>query len=433
MATPLPLLLLLLLAPLLPSPAPARAASLSPLPATSNASAHAYAFAGREPVPAPDPTFFDDVVDAVADKYGWDPDAEVRVWPLDAGGALVGAVQRYEFRARAGGAAAALARASDGFVDWSHPEAPAVEEVLGPDGVDFVAGDGALAFGSGVRDLDLVGPLEVFVSDGAGGGLAELQLPSLNATYTGLKRVLVAAGVALKITGAQRVFFSHPHSIGLLANGSLVATNKDLRQILPLSHSTCAPLLHMRVVGSSVTIVAHETNVSGGHMKPLLTSDDAIELLSDQSEVSDMSDRLISACAFCSVSPRLPRLEKLLKTWFSERNGFNRTMNFFEARVTSMTLVKFRLELERDITEEDDIWDDVPEWKTLPVVQRITLDVIARVEEEGRLKAISVKKVRKSLQIADATSWSSLTSNVSFADFTSLVLPPDPLSLDVKW
>uniref|UniRef100_A0A453LVA2 Uncharacterized protein n=1 Tax=Aegilops tauschii subsp. strangulata TaxID=200361 RepID=A0A453LVA2_AEGTS len=249
----------------------------------------------------------------------------------------------------------------------------------------------------------------------------------------GLKRVLVAAGVALKITGAQRVFFSHPHSIGLLANGSLVATNKDLRQILPLSHSTCAPLLHMRVVGSSVTIVAHETNVSGGHMKPLLTSDDAIELLSDQSEVSDMSDRLISACAFCSVSPRLPRLEKLLKTWFSERNGFNRTMNFFEARVTSMTLVKFRLELERDITEEDDIWDDVPEWKTLPVVQRITLDVIARVEEEGRLKAISVKKVRKSLQIADATSWSSLTSNVSFADFTSLVLPPDPLSLDVKW
>ncbi|KAI4985050.1 hypothetical protein ZWY2020_017680 [Hordeum vulgare] len=382
MATPFPLLLLLLL---LPSPAPAGAASLSPLPATSNASAHAYAFAGREQVPAPDPTFFDDVIDAVADKHGWDPDAEVRVWPLDAEGALVGAVQRYEFRARAGGALSALARSSDEAVDWSRPDAPAVKEVVGPDGVDFVAGDGAIGFGSGVRDLDLFGPFELVVSDGAGGGLAELQLPSLNATYTGLKRVLVAAGVALKITG------------------------------------------------SSVTIVAHETNVSGGHMKPLLTSDDAIELLSDQAEVNEMSDRLISACVFCSISPKLPRLEELLKTWFNKRNEFNRTMNFFEARVTSMTLVKFRLELERDITEEDDIWDDVPEWKTLPVVQRITLDVIARVEEEGRLKAISVKKVRKSLEIADATSWSSLTSNVSFADFTSLVLPPDPLSLDVKW
>lgn len=430
MATPFPLLLILLL---LPSPAPAGAASLSPLPATSNASAHAYAFAGREQVPAPDPTFFDDVIDAVADKYGWDPDAEVRVWPLDAEGALVGAVQRYEFRARAGGALSALARSSDEAVDWSRPDAPAVKEVVGPDGVDFVAGDGAIGFGSGVRDLDLFGPFELVVSDGAGGGLAELQLPSLNATYTGLKRVLVAAGVALKITGALRASFSHPHSIGLLSNGSLLATNRGLSQILHLSHSTCAPLLHMRIVGSSVTIVAHETNVSGGHMKPLLTSDDAIELLSDQAEVNEMSDRLISACVFCSISPKLPRLEELLKTWFNNRNEFNRTMNFFEARVTSMTLVKFRLELERDITEEDDIWDDVPEWKTLPVVQRITLDVIARVEEEGRLKAISVKKVRKSLEIADATSWSSLTSNVSFADFTSLVLPPDPLSLDVKW
>jgi len=229
------------------------------------------------------------------------------------------------------------------------------------------------------------------------------------------------------------VFFSHPHSIGRLANGSLLATNKDLSRILPLSHPTCAPLLHMSVVGSSVILVALETNVSGGYMKPLLSSDDTIELQSDQSEMDDMSDRLISACVFCSISPRLPRLEELLKTWFNKRNEFNSSMNYFEAKVTSITLVKFHLELERDITEEDDIWDDVPEWKTLPVVQQIALDVIARVEEEGRLKAISVKKVRRSFQTADASSWSSLTSNVSFTDFTSFVLPPDPLSLDVKW
>ncbi|XP_048540958.1 uncharacterized protein LOC125520164 [Triticum urartu] len=79
-----------------------RCSSLSPLTAISNASSHAYAFAGRQPVPAPDPTFFDDVVDAIIDKYGWDPDAEVRVWPLDTEGALVDAVQCYEFPARMG-------------------------------------------------------------------------------------------------------------------------------------------------------------------------------------------------------------------------------------------------------------------------------------------------------------------------------------------
>ena len=50
--------------------------------------------------------------------------------------------------------------------------------MVGPDGVDFVAGDDALAFGSGVTDLNMVGPLELVVSKGAGEGLAELELLS---------------------------------------------------------------------------------------------------------------------------------------------------------------------------------------------------------------------------------------------------------------
>ncbi|CAN6303418.1 unnamed protein product [Urochloa humidicola] len=108
-------------------------------------------------------------------------------------------------------------------------------------------------------------------------------------------------------------------------------------------------------------------------------------------------------------------------------------MHFIEAKVTSIPLVKFRLELERDITEEDPIWKDVPEWKTMPNVQRVNLDIVARVEDDDRLKAISVKKVRQQFPIVDTTSWGSLTSNVSFTQFLSFVLPPEPLSLDVKW
>ena len=68
-------------------------------------------------------------------------------------------------------------------VDWSRPDAPAVEEVVGPDGVDFVAGDDALAFGSGVTDLNMVGPLELVVSNGAGEGLAELELLSVSVVW----------------------------------------------------------------------------------------------------------------------------------------------------------------------------------------------------------------------------------------------------------
>ncbi|XBI65315.1 hypothetical protein VPH35_045194 [Triticum aestivum] len=78
------------------------------------------------------------------------------------------------------GPVVALARASDGVVDWSLLDAPVVEEVVGPNGVDFVTGDGDLAFGSGIRVRDMVGPFELVVCDGAGRGRAELQLPSVS-------------------------------------------------------------------------------------------------------------------------------------------------------------------------------------------------------------------------------------------------------------
>lgn len=382
--------------------------------------------------PAPEPTFLEEVIDAVSDKYDWDPDAEVRVWPLDADAVRVGALQRYEFRARAGGGGSpALARFSDEAVQWRRPSAPAVEEVDGPDGVDVVPADGAFGFDAGVRDVDLIGPLELKLAGNEDGGLVELQLPSGSATYTRLKRIFVADGIALKVIGAQKISLTHPHSIGLLSNGSLLTSNNDLSQIWPLSYSTCAPLLQVGVVGS-VVIVVHQTSVSGGHVKTFSRSHDSIELLSDKCKVN-IANHLISEFLFASISPRLIKLEKILKTWFNKRNQDNSSMHFIEAKVTSIPLVKFRLEFERDITEEDPIWDDVPEWKTKPTIQRVPVDIVAKVEDDDRLKAISVKKVRRQFPVVDTTTWGSLTSNVSFTKFLSFILPPEPLSLDVKW
>ncbi|KAF8709881.1 hypothetical protein HU200_029595 [Digitaria exilis] len=430
-SSPLPLASLLLLGLLLISaPSPSDSASLSFLTDSSNASITTFADPELED-PAPEPTFLEEVIDAVSEKYDWDPDAEVRVWPLDADAVRVGEVQRYEFRARAGGVVA-LARFSDEAVEWRRPTSPAVEEVDGRDGVDVIPGDGAFGFGTGVRDVELVGPVELKLSGNEDGGLVELQLPSGNVTYTRLKRILVTDGVGLKVIGAQKVSLSHPHSIGLLANGSLLtSSNNDLSQIWPWSYSTCAPLLQVGVVGS-VVIVVHQTSVSRGHVKTAFTSHDTMELLPDKCHVN-VSNRLISTCLFRSISPRLIKLERILKTWFSKRNQENSLMHFIEAKVTWIPLVKFRLELERDITEEDSMWKDVPEWKTQPMVQRLTLDIVAKVEDDDRLKAISVKKARQPFPIVDTTSWGSLTSNVSFTQFMSFVLPPEPLSLDVKW
>ena len=75
---------------------------------------------------------------------------------------------------------AALARFSDEAVDWRRPTSPAVEEVDGPDGIDVVPGDGAFGFSSGVRDVELVGPVELKLAGNEDGGLVELQLPSVS-------------------------------------------------------------------------------------------------------------------------------------------------------------------------------------------------------------------------------------------------------------
>jgi hypothetical protein len=85
-----------------------------------------------------------------------------------------------------------------------------------------------------------------------------------NTTYTRLKKILVADGIALKVIGAQKVFLTHPHSIGLLPNGSLLTGSNDLSQMWPLS-CACAPLLQVGVVGS-VVIVVQQTSVSGGQV-----------------------------------------------------------------------------------------------------------------------------------------------------------------------
>nr|QSQ68554.1 hypothetical protein PY_002815 [Puya raimondii] len=103
------------------------------------------------------------------------------------------------------------------------------------------------------------------------------------------------------------------------------------------------------------------------------------------------------------------------------------------AKVTAATEVKFRIELEKNLTENDRTWKKIPAWKTKPRVDRVWLEVVARVEEGGQLKAVLLKKLGRSFSIDDSTAWSKMMSNVSFTQFPSFVVHPKALTLDVKW
>ncbi|XP_072952518.1 protein TUNICAMYCIN INDUCED 1 [Typha angustifolia] len=384
-----------------------------------------FAFPSSSPVPSP-PSFLGEIVKAIAEKERWDPRGEVRVSDLDGGKARVGVLQRYEFKGKAGKTTLLLSF-SDETVEWRRAAggAPAVVESE----MDLVAGEGLVGIGPAVRDLELTGPLDLRVDSEVDDEIS-LHLTALNITHTRLKRILVAEGITLKVVGAQEVSFIHPYDIGLTTNGSLVTHSEDDNQIWPLGYSSCAPLLSMHVKGS-VMVVADRTRRSGAFLKASFESHDTVELLSEKCFVNGHGKR-ISRCLFCSVSPKLALVGTVVRTLLDKKALEDISIRFLQAKIVSSLLVKFQLKLEREITEDDRIWKNVSEWKMKPKIQHVWLQVVAKVEG-GRLKVILVKKLKGGFYLSDSTAWSNLMSNVSFTQFPSFIVPPETLTLDVKW
>lgn len=248
----------------------------------------------------------------------------------------------------------------------------------------------------------------------------------LNTTNVGLKRLLVGEGIKIKVAGAQQVSFSHPYDIGLSMNGILAPHDVGHCHIWPLSYPACALLLSIDIVGS-IRVFVQSTHTSR------YKSSDTIELLPKKCYNKRPSSE-ISSCLFCSASSRLSLFGSVLIKVLRKRTfENNKPIRFLKAKVTAAAEVKFRIELEKRLTENDRTWKKVPAWKTKPRVDRVWLEVVARVEEGGRLKAVLLKKLGRSFSIDDSVAWSNMMSNVSFTQFPSFVVHPKALTLDVKW
>ncbi|CAL9194253.1 protein TUNICAMYCIN INDUCED 1-like [Musa acuminata AAA Group] len=376
------------------------------------------------PLPRP---LLREVVRALAAKEGWDPAAEVRIADLDGKTARVGVSQRYEFHVRVGRRAMIL-RFYDEAVSWRRADGAVVES-----GSDLVAGDGVAGLTPAVRALELVGPLDLRVDGGGGDAdLISLHLPTSNITYSGLRKIFVGIGIRIKIEGAQGVSLSHPYDIGLSLNGSLAAHVEHHNKFWHLGYSSCVPHLSVHVMGS-VSVSAHGYDNTVGDIEAAFKTDDTVELLPAKC-YSNGRVKQISSCSFCFVSSRLSMLDKLVGGLLGNNVSPDTSVRFTKAKITSATEIKFRLQLERDITENNNrSLEKVPEWKQKPKAAQIWLEIMARVEGEGRLKPVLVKKLKRPYTIADSISFSSLMSNISFTKFPSFVVPPEALTLDVKW
>jgi len=253
----------------------------------------------------------------------------------------------------------------------------------------------------------------------------------MNVTHGGLRRILVGNGITIKIEGTQDVTLFHPHDIGLKFDRSSAKANQDSYQFWPLGLPSCAALLSVRVVGPAA-IVAFRTRNSEAYIETVSHTDDTVELLPDKCH-SNGYFKNIPSWPFGSLGSKLVLLEIALRNFLGNSLLQGRPARLLKAKIISSKLVKFRLEVERDITENDRKWKRVAEWRTKPVIERIWFEMVARVEAGKGWKHMVVRKLTRPIMAVESSPWSNLMSNISFTQIPSIVLPPEALTLDVNW
>lgn len=253
---------------------------------------------------------------------------------------------------------------------------------------------------------------------------ASLLLP-LNTTHTGLKRVLIGEGITVEITGAHEVSAFHTYKSSSLASKSYVKENSGFWSFW---QSLCMPLPPVHVSGS-ISLIAYRNQNPGSPIETLFLSKDTIKLLPQKCYSAHSYTR--QACPIVSISTRIARLERTLRSLQGSRLDQKAVLGSVNAKCKASTTVRFHLELEKEIGKNETLQGKSAVWRTRPTVEQLWFEVLARVEGE-KLKPLKVKKVRPFIGV-DTISWSNLMSNISFTQFPSILVPPEALTLDIKW
>ncbi|CAI8606378.1 unnamed protein product [Vicia faba] len=252
-----------------------------------------------------------------------------------------------------------------------------------------------------------------------------LSLP-MNVSLTGLKRIIVGEGITVEVKRAREISFYYRSDLDLQMNAS-VLRSKGKIEFWPFLQSTCVPLIPLGVKGSA-SLVAYGTRNPNAHIGTRLISEDTVELLPEKCYHGSVFRT--RACPVASSSLRLSMLEKILKSLLGHKILQDRFSGLIKANIKACAAVKFPLELERDIGKNATL-STLPDWRTRPSVERVWFEILARVEE-NRLKPLSIKKVKPFIE-SNSISWANLVSNMSYTKLRPVLLPPEALTLDVKW
>ncbi|KAK4722831.1 hypothetical protein R3W88_013064 [Solanum pinnatisectum] len=413
-STPIFLLLFLVLFTL--SPFPVSIATSSTIP--FNISHFLYPRINYEEYPqsSPNPpSFLEDVLKGIAEREKWDLQ-DLRVSKLDVKKSKFGTFRKYEFRVRIGKTEFVFMMA-DEVSQWKSFHFPNKNES------DFESLVREIGSKVTLDVLKIQGPFELYAT---GDDYLSLTFP-LNSSYTGLKKILVGEGITVEVKGADEISMFNISDLLKLVNGSIL-TKSGSGQFRYMSQLSCMPLLPVHVRGPA-SVLAYITRNPDLRIETASVSKRSIKLLSEKCYTRHIYRKWSLYNDF--LSQKITLLEKILRRFLGGKTSEIARFNLRKVKVKDLTLFRFQLELERGIQNNDTYWTTLGEWRTRPAVEHSWFEVTARFEAEI-LKPRLIKKVRPFIEV-DSSSWSNLMSNMSFTKISSFLVPPEPLTLDVRW
>ncbi|KAL1821923.1 hypothetical protein ACET3Z_016792 [Daucus carota] len=364
----------------------------------------------------PEPSIFlKDVLDAISVKRKWN-NQDVEVTNLDLDKAEYAVVNNYDVSLRLGSISEFEYKLRDSEVsEWKK---------VGEFGGDFERLVEDVSSKGVVDEFEIEGPFELCAS---GDHRFQLILP-MNSSHAGLKRVIVSEGITVKVKSALQVSLFNTYDLGHQENGSALVNSKREKAWWSLGNSVCLSLLPINIVGSA-SLVAYRTWNPDAHIESNFLFGETIELLPEKCYISHTYRK--HGCPVDSFKSRIVLLEKVMQGLLSDKISQDSGLGFFKGKVRASTLFRFHLELKRDIRSNDTMWTTLAEWRTRPKFEHLTFEIVAKYEAQ-RLKPLMMKKVGP-FDGVDTYPWSTLMSNISFTKYPSVLVPPETLTLDVRW
>lgn len=357
---------------------------------------------------------FQDILKAISSRQKWDLN-DVRVFNFDVAKIRFGTSQNYLFRIGSSKNNFTV-KFSDEISSWNHNKFTTTPK---PDLASLVDQLSSIAF---LDYIKLEGPFELRVHESHH---LSLSLP-MNVSYNGLKHIIVGKGITVEVRRAREISFYYQSDLDLQRNGSVMCSNQK-NEFWPFLQSMCVPLIPIRIIGSA-SLIAYVARNPYVQIGTALISEDAVELLPEKCYHGCVFRK--QACPVASLNLRLILLEKILRSLLGHKILQDRLSGLIKANIKAYAGVKFPLELERDVGNNATL-STLPDWRTRPSVERVWFEVMARVED-SRLKPLSIKKVKPFIE-SDSVSWANLMSNLSYTKLRPVLLPPEALTLDVKW